>query len=49
MLPHVLYGCENWAFIVWKEYELTLFHNRAIKRTFGPSRGTDMRMQKTAE
>jgi hypothetical protein len=49
MLPHVWYGCETWAFILWKEYKLTLFHNRAIKSIFGPSRGTDMRMQETAE
>jgi hypothetical protein len=50
MLPHVLYGCETWAFILWKEYyKLTLFHNTAIKRTFGPSRGTDMKVQETAE
>jgi len=36
MLPHVLYGCETWAFILWKEYKLTLFQNRAIRKTFRP-------------
>jgi len=36
MLPHVLYGCETWAFILWKEYKLTIFQNRVIRRTFTP-------------
>jgi len=36
MLTYVLYGCETWAFILWKEYKLTLFQNRAIRRTFRP-------------
>jgi hypothetical protein len=37
-LPIVLYGCENWSFIIREEHRLRVFENRALKRIIEPKR-----------
>jgi len=34
----VLYGCENWSLILWKERRLRVFENRVLRRVFGTKR-----------
>jgi hypothetical protein len=36
ILPVVLYGRETWSLTVREEYEQGVFHNRALRRIFGP-------------
>jgi hypothetical protein len=34
----VLYGCETWSLILREEPRLRMFHNRVLRRIFGPKR-----------
>jgi len=36
--PVVLYGCETWSLILWKEGRLRVFENRVLRRVFGTKR-----------
>jgi hypothetical protein len=38
ILPVVLYRCETWSLILWKECRLGVFENRVWRRIFGPKR-----------
>jgi hypothetical protein len=38
ILPVVLYGCETWSLTLREEHRLGLFHNRVLRRIFGPKR-----------
>jgi hypothetical protein len=38
ILPVVLYGCETWSLILREEPRLRMFHNRVLRRIFGPKR-----------
>jgi len=38
ILPVVLYGHENWSFILREECRLRMFENRVLRRIFGPMR-----------
>ena len=37
-LPVVFYGCETWSLTLRKEYRLSEFQNRVLRRIFGPKR-----------
>jgi hypothetical protein len=38
ILPVVLYGCETWSLTLREEHRLRVFHNRVLRRIFGPKR-----------
>jgi hypothetical protein len=38
IFPTVLYGFENWSFILMEEHRLRVFENRIVRRIFGPKR-----------
>jgi hypothetical protein len=38
ILSVVLYGCENWYFILNEEDKLRVFKNRVLRRIFGPKK-----------
>ena len=33
-----MYGCETWSLTLWEERKLRVFHNRVLRRIFGPRR-----------
>jgi hypothetical protein len=37
-MPVDLYGCETWSLTLGKEHVVTVFENRVLVRTFGPTR-----------
>jgi hypothetical protein len=38
ILPVVLYWCETWSLTLREERKLKVFHNRVLRRIFGPKR-----------
>jgi hypothetical protein len=38
IFPVVLYWCETWCLILWREYRLRVFESRVLRRAFGPKR-----------
>jgi hypothetical protein len=38
ILSVVLYGCETWSLALREDHRLRVFHNRVLRRIFGPKR-----------
>jgi hypothetical protein len=38
ILPVVLYGCETWSLVLWKDHKLKVFENGVLMRIFGQKR-----------